>query len=58
MELGSVFLMAQGDDVARKSWNIRKKIREYQESFTVLEKVLGLRDWGLGRCARKALPPT
>ncbi|KAM3829906.1 delta(3,5)-Delta(2,4)-dienoyl-CoA isomerase, mitochondrial [Vipera latastei] len=38
MELGSVFLMAQGDDVARKSWNIRKKIREYQESFTVLEK--------------------
>uniref|UniRef100_A0A0K8RZS5 Delta(3,5)-Delta(2,4)-dienoyl-CoA isomerase, mitochondrial n=1 Tax=Crotalus horridus TaxID=35024 RepID=A0A0K8RZS5_CROHD len=38
MELGSVFMMAQGDDVARKAWNIRKKIQEYQESFTVLEK--------------------
>ncbi|XP_025028963.1 delta(3,5)-Delta(2,4)-dienoyl-CoA isomerase, mitochondrial [Python bivittatus] len=38
MEMGSVFVMAEGDDVARKAWNIRKKIRDYQESFTVLEK--------------------
>ncbi|XP_015680280.1 delta(3,5)-Delta(2,4)-dienoyl-CoA isomerase, mitochondrial [Protobothrops mucrosquamatus] len=38
MELGSIFVMAQGDDMARKAWNIRKKIQEYQESFTVLEK--------------------
>ncbi|XP_063168714.1 delta(3,5)-Delta(2,4)-dienoyl-CoA isomerase, mitochondrial isoform X2 [Candoia aspera] len=38
MDMGSVFLMAEGDDMARKAWNIRKKIRDYQESFTVLEK--------------------
>ncbi|XP_053124761.1 delta(3,5)-Delta(2,4)-dienoyl-CoA isomerase, mitochondrial [Hemicordylus capensis] len=38
MEMGSVFLMVEGDDVARKAWNSRKIIREYQETFTVLEK--------------------
>ncbi|XP_060113503.1 delta(3,5)-Delta(2,4)-dienoyl-CoA isomerase, mitochondrial [Heteronotia binoei] len=38
MEMGSVFMMMEGDDTARKSWNIRKKIRDYQETFTVLEK--------------------
>ncbi|XP_015262530.1 PREDICTED: delta(3,5)-Delta(2,4)-dienoyl-CoA isomerase, mitochondrial [Gekko japonicus] len=38
MEMGSVFMMMEGDDTARKSWNLRKKIREYQETFTVLEK--------------------
>uniref|UniRef100_A0A0B8RRY5 Delta(3,5)-Delta(2,4)-dienoyl-CoA isomerase, mitochondrial n=1 Tax=Philothamnus irregularis TaxID=1899461 RepID=A0A0B8RRY5_9SAUR len=38
MDMGSVFMMAEGDDVARKAWNIRKNIRDYQESFTVLEK--------------------
>ncbi|XP_066495156.1 delta(3,5)-Delta(2,4)-dienoyl-CoA isomerase, mitochondrial [Tiliqua scincoides] len=38
VEMGSEFLLVEGDDVARKSWNIRKKIRDYQETFTVLEK--------------------
>ncbi|XP_074872448.1 delta(3,5)-Delta(2,4)-dienoyl-CoA isomerase, mitochondrial-like isoform X1 [Carettochelys insculpta] len=38
MEMGSVFVMVEGDDTARKAWNLRKKIREYQESFNVLEK--------------------
>ncbi|KAH1181249.1 hypothetical protein KIL84_002183 [Mauremys mutica] len=38
MEMGSVFVMVEGDDTARKAWNLRKKIREYQESFTVLER--------------------
>ncbi|XP_053257836.1 delta(3,5)-Delta(2,4)-dienoyl-CoA isomerase, mitochondrial [Podarcis raffonei] len=38
MEMGSTFLMIPGDDTARKAWNIRQKIREYQETFTVLEK--------------------
>ncbi|XP_048355195.1 delta(3,5)-Delta(2,4)-dienoyl-CoA isomerase, mitochondrial [Sphaerodactylus townsendi] len=38
MEMGSVFVMMEGDDTARKAWNVRKKIREYQETFTVLEK--------------------
>lgn len=39
MEMGSAFMMVEGDDTARKAWNMRKKIREYQESFTVLERV-------------------
>ncbi|XP_062996592.1 delta(3,5)-Delta(2,4)-dienoyl-CoA isomerase, mitochondrial [Elgaria multicarinata webbii] len=38
MEMGSEILMAQGDDMARKAWNLRRKIRGYQETFTVLEK--------------------
>ncbi|XP_075773323.1 delta(3,5)-Delta(2,4)-dienoyl-CoA isomerase, mitochondrial isoform X2 [Pelodiscus sinensis] len=38
MEMGSVFVMMEGDDTARKAWNIRRKIREYQETFSVLEK--------------------
>uniref|UniRef100_A0A803TTL7 Enoyl-CoA hydratase 1 n=1 Tax=Anolis carolinensis TaxID=28377 RepID=A0A803TTL7_ANOCA len=38
MEMGSIFVMVGGDDTARKAWNIRRKIREYQETFTVLEK--------------------
>ncbi|CAM2110389.1 unnamed protein product [Caretta caretta] len=38
MEMGSMFMMVEGDDTARKAWNTRKKIREYQESFTVLER--------------------
>ncbi|KAJ6663857.1 hypothetical protein lerEdw1_009937 [Lerista edwardsae] len=38
VEMGSVFLMVEGDDVARKSWNARKKVQEYQETFNVLEK--------------------
>ncbi|KAJ7303915.1 hypothetical protein JRQ81_011427 [Phrynocephalus forsythii] len=38
MEMGSVFMMIEGGETARKAWNLRKKIREYQEAFTVLEK--------------------
>uniref|UniRef100_A0A8C8RVU7 Delta(3,5)-Delta(2,4)-dienoyl-CoA isomerase, mitochondrial n=1 Tax=Pelusios castaneus TaxID=367368 RepID=A0A8C8RVU7_9SAUR len=38
LEIGQVFLTVEGDDVARKAWNLRKMIREYQESFSVLEK--------------------
>ncbi|XP_067412824.1 delta(3,5)-Delta(2,4)-dienoyl-CoA isomerase, mitochondrial isoform X3 [Emydura macquarii macquarii] len=38
VEMGSVFMMVEGDDMARKAWNMRKKIREHQESFSVLEK--------------------
>ncbi|KAG6928176.1 enoyl-CoA hydratase 1, partial [Chelydra serpentina] len=38
MEMSSVFVMVEGDDMARKAWNLRKKIREYQESFTVLQR--------------------
>ncbi|XP_074872382.1 delta(3,5)-Delta(2,4)-dienoyl-CoA isomerase, mitochondrial-like isoform X4 [Carettochelys insculpta] len=38
MEMGSVFMVMEGDDMARKAWNIRKKLREHQETFSVLEK--------------------
>ncbi|XP_067318087.1 delta(3,5)-Delta(2,4)-dienoyl-CoA isomerase, mitochondrial isoform X1 [Anolis sagrei] len=38
MEMGSVFLLVGGEDTARKAWNIRQIIRDYQETFTVLEK--------------------
>ncbi|XP_072835739.2 delta(3,5)-Delta(2,4)-dienoyl-CoA isomerase, mitochondrial isoform X1 [Pogona vitticeps] len=38
MEMGSTFVMMEGGETARKAWNLRKKIREYQETFTVLEK--------------------
>uniref|UniRef100_A0A8B9P8T8 Delta(3,5)-Delta(2,4)-dienoyl-CoA isomerase, mitochondrial n=1 Tax=Apteryx owenii TaxID=8824 RepID=A0A8B9P8T8_APTOW len=38
MEMGGEFLMVAGEDTARKAWNLRHKIREYQESFSVLEK--------------------
>ncbi|XP_062454280.1 delta(3,5)-Delta(2,4)-dienoyl-CoA isomerase, mitochondrial [Rhea pennata] len=38
MEMGGEFLVVEGDDVARKAWNLRHKIRQYQESFSVLEQ--------------------
>ncbi|KAG8552720.1 hypothetical protein GDO81_003013 [Engystomops pustulosus] len=38
MDLASEFLQPQEDDAARIAWNIRKKICEYQESFSVIEK--------------------
>uniref|UniRef100_A0A663FDB2 Enoyl-CoA hydratase 1 n=1 Tax=Aquila chrysaetos chrysaetos TaxID=223781 RepID=A0A663FDB2_AQUCH len=38
MEMGSDFLMVEGEDMARKAWNLRRKICEYQETFSVLEK--------------------
>lgn len=37
--MGNEFLMANGEDTARKAWQLQQKIRGYQESFSVLEKV-------------------
>ncbi|NXA57325.1 ECH1 protein, partial [Nothocercus julius] len=31
-------LVLQGEDTARRAWNLRRTIRDFQESFTVLEK--------------------
>ncbi|XP_062274641.1 delta(3,5)-Delta(2,4)-dienoyl-CoA isomerase, mitochondrial isoform X2 [Scomber scombrus] len=38
MDMASDVLQPQGDDVARISWNIRKTIARYQETFSVIEK--------------------
>ena len=43
VDMGKEFMMVGGEDTARKAWQLQQKIRAYQESFTVLEKV-GL-DW-------------
>ncbi|XP_029026674.1 delta(3,5)-Delta(2,4)-dienoyl-CoA isomerase, mitochondrial [Betta splendens] len=38
MDMASNILQPEGDDTARISWNLRKKISKYQETFSVLEK--------------------
>ncbi|XP_073405182.1 delta(3,5)-Delta(2,4)-dienoyl-CoA isomerase, mitochondrial-like isoform X2 [Dendrobates tinctorius] len=38
MDLTNDFTQLQGEDAARIAWGIRKKITEYQESFSVIEK--------------------
>lgn len=38
VDMGNEFLMANGEDTARKAWQLQQKIRGYQESFSVLEK--------------------
>ncbi|XP_078517313.1 delta(3,5)-Delta(2,4)-dienoyl-CoA isomerase, mitochondrial-like isoform X1 [Lissotriton helveticus] len=38
MDFGGVILQQKGEDPARIAWNVRKKIQEYQETFSVLEK--------------------
>lgn len=38
LDMASEFLQHQEDDVARIAWNLRKKISEYQETFSVIEK--------------------
>ncbi|KAL0972987.1 hypothetical protein UPYG_G00197350 [Umbra pygmaea] len=38
MDLASDILQPTGDDMARRSWNIRHMIAKYQETFTVIEK--------------------
>ncbi|KAM4605809.1 delta(3,5)-Delta(2,4)-dienoyl-CoA isomerase, mitochondrial [Discoglossus pictus] len=38
MDLGSDFMHPEETDVARIAWNLRKKVSEYQESFSVIEK--------------------
>lgn len=43
VDMGNDFLTVDGEDTARKAWQLQQKIRAYQESFTVLEKV-GM-DW-------------
>ncbi|KAI6060401.1 Delta(3,5)-Delta(2,4)-dienoyl-CoA isomerase, mitochondrial [Aix galericulata] len=37
--MGSEFLAVGGEDAARRAWQLQQKIRQYQESFSVLEKV-------------------
>nr|DBA20675.1 TPA: hypothetical protein GDO54_017434 [Pyxicephalus adspersus] len=38
MDLAGDFLQHEEDDAARIAWNVRKKIKDYQESFSVIEK--------------------
>lgn len=39
MDMASDVLQPMGEDTARISWNLRKKIAEYQETFSVIERV-------------------
>ncbi|NWX46453.1 ECH1 protein, partial [Steatornis caripensis] len=38
VEMGSDFMAVEGDDAARRAWNLHRKVRQYQETFSVLEK--------------------
>uniref|UniRef100_A0A1A7Y020 Delta(3,5)-Delta(2,4)-dienoyl-CoA isomerase, mitochondrial n=1 Tax=Iconisemion striatum TaxID=60296 RepID=A0A1A7Y020_9TELE len=38
MDMASDILQPKGDDVARISWNLRKTISKYQETFSIIEK--------------------
>ncbi|CAB1453281.1 unnamed protein product [Pleuronectes platessa] len=38
MDMASDVLQPQGDDTARISWSLRRKIAKYQETFSVIEK--------------------
>lgn len=38
MDMASDILQPEGDDTARISWNLRKIVTKYQETFTVIEK--------------------
>ncbi|KAM4697226.1 delta(3,5)-Delta(2,4)-dienoyl-CoA isomerase, mitochondrial isoform 1-T1 [Rhinophrynus dorsalis] len=38
VDMSSEFLQSQEDDPARIAWNMRRKIAEYQETFSVIEK--------------------
>ncbi|XP_077468351.1 delta(3,5)-Delta(2,4)-dienoyl-CoA isomerase, mitochondrial isoform X1 [Stigmatopora argus] len=38
MDMAGEILQPDGDDTARISWNLRKSIRKYQDTFTVIEK--------------------
>lgn len=40
MDMASDLLQPQGDDVARISWYLHNLIANYQETFTIIEKVL------------------
>ena len=39
MDMASDVLQPEGDDIARTSWNLRRIISKYQETFSVIEKV-------------------
>ena len=39
MDMASDVLQPEGDDTARQSWNMRKIITKYQETFSVIERV-------------------
>lgn len=39
MDMASDILQPKGEDTARISWNLRKKIAKYQETFSVIEQV-------------------
>lgn len=36
MDVASEILQAEGDDMVRISWNMRRIIAKYQETFTVI----------------------
>lgn len=38
-DMATDVLQPQGDDTARVSWNLRKKITAFQETFSVIERV-------------------
>ncbi|XP_042560037.1 delta(3,5)-Delta(2,4)-dienoyl-CoA isomerase, mitochondrial isoform X1 [Clupea harengus] len=38
MDMASDVLQPEGDDIARTSWNLRRIISKYQETFSVIEK--------------------
>ncbi|XP_056139270.1 delta(3,5)-Delta(2,4)-dienoyl-CoA isomerase, mitochondrial [Lampris incognitus] len=38
MDMASDVLQPEGDDTARTSWNLRKTISKYQETFSVIER--------------------
>lgn len=39
MDMASDVLQPEGDDMARTSWNMRRIIAKYQDTFSVIEKV-------------------
>lgn len=39
MSMASDILQQEGDDTARSAWNLRRIISQYQETFSVIEKV-------------------
>ncbi|KAM8854075.1 delta(3,5)-Delta(2,4)-dienoyl-CoA isomerase, mitochondrial [Synchiropus picturatus] len=40
MDMASVIMQPEGKDVGRISWNLRKTVARYQETFTMLEKCM------------------
>ncbi|XP_034767191.1 delta(3,5)-Delta(2,4)-dienoyl-CoA isomerase, mitochondrial [Acipenser ruthenus] len=38
MDMAGDVLQPEGDDAARRAWNLQRKIREYQDTFSVIER--------------------